>query len=70
MFRMIRKIYCLQKVKHIKYKQIISYKSTSDSTEFAKIFESYNRLYESIHKKCKKFRKKEYLYIRLKLNVR
>ena len=53
MFRMSRKIYCLQKIKHIKYKQIKGYKSASDSNEFAKIVDSYNRQCESIHKKCK-----------------
>jgi len=52
MFRMSRKIYCLQKVKHIKYKQIKRYVSANDSNEFAKIVDSYNRLCESIHKKC------------------
>jgi len=65
MFRMSHKIYCLQKVKkHIKYKQIRCYWSVCGSNEFAKIVDSYNRLYESIHKKCKEFRKKkeEYLY--------
>jgi len=51
MFRMSRKIYCLQKVKHIKYKQIKRYVSANDSNEFAKIVDSYNRLCESIHKK-------------------
>ena len=30
MFRMLRKIYCLQKVNHIKYKQIKRYVSTND----------------------------------------
>ena len=62
MFRMSRKIYCLQKIKHIKYKQIKRYVSTNDSNEFAKIIDSYNRLCESIHKNCNEFRKKEYLY--------
>jgi len=62
MFRMSRKIYCLQKVKHIKYKQIKRYVSANDSNEFAKIVDSFNRLCESIHKKCNEFRKKEYLY--------
>jgi len=57
MFRMSQKNYCLQKVKHIKYKQIKRF-----VYEFAKIVDSYNRLCESIHKKCNEFRKKEYLY--------
>ena len=70
MFRMSRKIYCLQKVKHIKYKQIKRYVSANDSNEFAKIVDSYNRFCESIHKKCNEFRKKEYIYIGLKLDVR
>jgi hypothetical protein len=52
------KIYCLQKVKHIKYKQIKGYKSTSDPNEFTTIVDSYNRLCESINKKCNKFWKK------------
>jgi len=34
MFRMSQKIYCLQKVKHIKYKQIKRYVSANDSNEF------------------------------------
>ena len=58
MFRMSRKFYCLQKVKHIKYKQIKRYKSTIDFNEFVKIIDSYNRLCESIHKKCNGFKKK------------
>jgi hypothetical protein len=58
MFRMPLKIYCLQKVKHIKYKQIKGYKSTSDPNEFTTIVDSYNRLCESINKKCNKFWKK------------
>jgi len=62
MFRVSRKLYCLQKVKHITYKQIKRYVSANDSNEFAKIVDSYNRLCESIHKKCNEFRKKEYLY--------
>jgi len=69
MFRMSRKIYCLQKVKHIKYKQIKRYVSENDSNEFAKIVDSYNRLYESIYKKCNEFRKKN-IYIGLDMNVR
>ena len=36
------KIYCLQKVKHIKYKQIEYYNSSCDSNEFAKIVDSNN----------------------------
>jgi hypothetical protein len=36
-FRISRKIYCLQKVKHIKYKQIKRYKSACNSNEFSKI---------------------------------
>ena len=32
-FRMSSQIYCLQKVKYIKYKQIKGYKSTCDSNE-------------------------------------
>jgi hypothetical protein len=59
---MSRKIYCLQKVKHIKYKQIKHYVSVNNSNEFDKIVDSHNRLCESIHKKCNEFRKKEYLY--------
>ena len=62
MFRMSHKIYCLLKVKHVKYKQIKGFKSASDSNEFTKIVDSYNRLCESFNKKCNKFRKKEYLY--------
>ena len=63
MFRMSRKIYYyLQKVKHIKYKQIKSYKSSSNSNEFVKIVGTFNRLCESIHKKCNEFKKKDYLY--------
>jgi len=58
MFRMSRKFYCLQKVKHIRYKQIKSFVSANDSNEFAKIVDSNNRLCESIHKKCNEFRKK------------
>jgi len=50
-FKMSRKNYCLRKVKHIKYKQIKCYVSANDSNEFAKIVNSYNRLYKSIHKK-------------------
>ena len=51
-FRMsCKKIYYLQKVKHIKYKRIMGYKSTSDSNEFAKIVDSYSRLCKSIYKK-------------------
>ena len=49
-------------VKHIKYKQIKRYVSVNDSNEFVKIVDSYNRLCESIHKKCNEFKKKEYLY--------
>jgi len=63
MFRMSRKIYCLQKVKHIKYKQIKPYKSANDFNEFTKIVDSYNNLCKSIHKKCTELRKKKgYLY--------
>jgi len=62
MFRMSRKIYCFQRVKYIKYKQIKHYVSANDSNEFAKIVDLYNRLCKSIHKKCNEFRKKEYLY--------
>jgi len=66
MFRMSCKIYCLQKVKHKKYKQIKCYKSASDSNEFVNIVDSYNRLcvliHKKIHKKCNEFRKKEYIY--------
>ena len=62
MLRMSRKIYCLQMVKHIKYKQIKRYVSVNDSNEFVKIVDPYNRLCESIHKKCNEFTKKEYLY--------
>ena len=36
MFRMSRKIYCLQKVKHIKYKQIKSFVSANNSNELLK----------------------------------
>jgi len=60
MFRMSQKFYCLQKVKHIKYKQIKHYVSANDSNEFAKIADSFNKLCESIHKKCNEFKKKEY----------
>ena len=68
MFRMSRKIYCLQKVKHIKYKQIKHFVSAWDSNEFAKIVDSYNRRCESIHKKCNEFRKKKKnIYIGLKI---
>jgi len=49
-------------VKHVKYKQIKRYVTANDSNEFAKIVDSYNRLCDSIHKKCNEFRKKEYLY--------
>jgi len=56
------KIYCLQKVKHKKYKQIKCFVSANDSNEFTKIVDSYNRLCELIHKKYNEFRKKEYLY--------
>jgi len=68
MFRMSRKIYCLQKVKHIKYKQIKRYVSANDSNEFAKIVDSYNRLCESIYKNISNLGKKN-IYIGLKLNV-
>jgi len=57
MFRMSHKIYWLQKVKHIKYKQIKGFKSASDSNEFTKIVDSHNRQCESIHKKCNEFKK-------------
>ena len=65
MFRMSHKIYCLQKVKHEKFKlikdmQICKY--ANDSNKFTKIEDSYNRQCELIHKKCNEFRKKEYLY--------
>jgi len=36
--------------------------SANDFNEFTNIVDSYNRLCESIPKKCNKFRKKEYLY--------
>jgi len=62
MFRMSWKFYYLQKAKYLMYKQIKHYIYACDSNEFAKIIDSYNRLYESIHKKCDEFRKKEYLY--------
>jgi len=64
------KFYCLQKVKHIKYKQIKGDNSASVSIEFTKIVDSHNRLYESIHKKCNEFKKKKIIYIGLKLDVR
>jgi len=64
------KLYCLQKIKQIKYKQIKRYVSANDSNEFAKIVDSYYRLCESIHKKCNEFRKKKNIYIGLKLDVR
>ena len=72
MLRMSQKIYCLQKVKHIKCKQIKHYVFSNDSNEFAKIVDSYNRLCESIHKKYNEFRKKkEYLYwIKIGCSVR
>jgi len=57
-----RKIYCLQKVNHFKYKQRKHYKSANDSNEFAKIVYSCKRLCELINKKYNKFRKIEYLY--------
>ena len=65
MFRMSQKIYCLQKVKHIKYKQIKRYVSADDSNEFTKIVDLYNRLCESIHKNCNEFwkKKKEYFIL-------
>jgi len=59
-------IYCLQKVKYIKYEQIKHYKSASDSNKFAKIIDSYNRLCESIQKKKKK-KKKRNIYIGIKI---
>jgi len=67
---MSRKIYCFQKVNHIKFKQIKGYKFACDSNEFTKIVDSYNRLCESIHKKCNEFRKKRIIYIGLRLDVR
>jgi len=39
MLRMSRKIYCLQKVKYIKYKQIKGYKPVCNSNEFTKIID-------------------------------
>ena len=60
-FGISHKIYCLQKVKHIKYKQIKCYVSANDSNEFAKTNDSFNRPCVSIHKKCNKFGKKVYL---------
>jgi len=68
MFRMSLKFYCLQKVNHLKYKQIKSCKSVCHSNELVKTIDSYNSLYESIHKKCNEFRKKN-IYIGLKLIV-
>jgi len=50
MFIMSQKIYCLQKIKYLKYKQIKSYKSVIDPNEFAKIVDLNNRLWESIYK--------------------
>ena len=51
----------LKKIKHLKYKQIKSYKSASDSNEFAKIIDSYKLLCESIHIKYNEFRKKIFI---------
>ena len=63
MFRMSRKIYCLQKVKHIIYKQIKRYVSTNDSNEFVETVNSNNRLYmNQIIKNVIKLGKREYLF--------
>ena len=63
MFRMSWKIYCLQKVKHIIYKQIKRYVSTNDSNEFVETVNSNNRLYmNQIIKNVIKLGKREYLF--------
>ena len=61
-FRMSFKIYCLQKVKHIKYNINKLRVINLQLIPVGKIIDSYNRLCDSIIIKCNVFRKKEYVY--------
>ncbi|ORX63948.1 hypothetical protein BCR32DRAFT_330744, partial [Anaeromyces robustus] len=62
MFHMSRNIYCLQRVKSLKYRQIKKSHLDYEPNQFIILVASYNKLCQSIHKKCNEFRRQNYLF--------
>ncbi|ORX85559.1 hypothetical protein BCR32DRAFT_276229 [Anaeromyces robustus] len=62
MFRMSRNIYCLHRIKSLKYHQIKKSHLPYEPNQFIILVASYNKLCKSIHKKCNEFRRQNCLF--------